>query len=503
MSHLTLKITAVTFRYDTMLDPLFEGLTASFPRGWTGIVGPNGSGKTTLLRLASGDLVPIRGSMEGPSRVRYCEQRTDEPPGGLEELLCSPEGRDCSLRGRLGLKPDWSDRWDTLSHGERKRAQIAVALREEPDVLALDEPTNHVDAGVRVLLAEALRSYRGIGLLVSHDRELLDMLCGQCLFLNPPEAVLRKGNYTECSLQREHDRAALVRRRELADEEVRRLEREYTRRRKKADRDNRVHSGRGISPKDHDARAKLNGARLTGKDAVQGKLARQMEGRLRQAGERRDTIPIKREAPGGIRLDYTRSRRDFLFRAEQGEIQLGPGKLLRFPLLAMLPEDRVSLTGPNGAGKSTLLRYIFGILNVPPGRALVIPQEIPPEAAREAVERVRAMPGLARGQLMTLVSRLGSDPERLLRTDMPSPGETRKLLLALGMIREPQIIIMDEPTNHMDLASVECLETALDGCGCGLLLVSHDFNFLRRLTATRWDIVTASHGGDLHETYWK
>ena len=89
---------------------------------------------------------------------------------------------------------------------------------------------------------------------------------------------------------------------------------------------------------------------------------------------------------------------------------------------------------------------------------------------------------------MTIVSRLGSHPQRLLDSVEPSPGETRKLLLALGMTREPHIIIMDEPTNHMDLPAIECLEAALWECPCSLLLVSHDHYFLNKLTDIQWEI---------------
>ena len=89
---------------------------------------------------------------------------------------------------------------------------------------------------------------------------------------------------------------------------------------------------------------------------------------------------------------------------------------------------------------------------------------------------------------MTIVNRLGSRPHRLLDSAEPSPGETRKLLLALGMTRMPHILIMDEPTNHMDLPSIECLEQALVDCPCSLVLVSHDLQFLEKVTKTKWAI---------------
>jgi ATPase subunit of ABC transporter with duplicated ATPase domains len=90
---------------------------------------------------------------------------------------------------------------------------------------------------------------------------------------------------------------------------------------------------------------------------------------------------------------------------------------------------------------------------------------------------------------MTVISGLGSRPERLLESHEPSPGETRKLLLAMGVVRQPYLIIMDEPTNHLDLPSIELLEQALSECPCALLLVSHDKRFLEATTYRRWEIL--------------
>ena len=111
------------------------------------------------------------------------------------------------LRGRLGLDADFGTRWESLSHGERKRAQIGCALWQQPELLAIDEPTNHIDAAARELLLAALARFRGVGLIVSHDRELLDALCVQCLWLEPPTATVYAGGYTKAREQRRHDRA--------------------------------------------------------------------------------------------------------------------------------------------------------------------------------------------------------------------------------------------------------------------------------------------------------
>ena len=97
---------------------------------------------------------------------------------------------------------------------------------------------------------------------------------------------------------------------------------------------------------------------------------------------------------------------------------------------------------------------------------------------------------------MVIISRLGSRPERILETVRPSPGEVRKILLARSMSMDPHLIIMDEPTNHLDLPSVELLEAALASCPSALLLVSHDFKFIRNLTFRRWEISPISNGGE-------
>ena len=146
----------------------------------------------------------------------------------------------------------------------------------------------------------------------------------------------------------------------------------------------------------------------------------------------------------------------------------------------------VCLIGPSGGGKSTLLRALHAFLRVPSERLIDVPQEIDAAESQRILQDVAALPREARGRVMTSVSRLGSRPGRLLESAQPSPGEVRKILLALGVDRGPHLILMDEPTNHMDLPSIACLEEALAECPCALLLVSHDVRFLGRLVEWHW-----------------
>lgn len=130
----------VSFGYESATAPLFVGVSFGLLPGWTGVIGANGAGKTTLLRLACRELLPQRGTIRAPDHVVYCVQRTDDPPPELGAFLASWDGVSFGIRMDLEIGDDWLTRWDTLSHGERKRAQIGVALWQEPDLLALDEP---------------------------------------------------------------------------------------------------------------------------------------------------------------------------------------------------------------------------------------------------------------------------------------------------------------------------------------------------------------------------
>lgn len=488
MSDRQLQFHHVTFRYDTSPQAVFEDISLHLTPGWTGIVGANGTGKTTLLKLAASSLEPDDGLIQAPRRAVYCPQRTDAPPERFDAFLSADAKSAALLKQMLRVQENWAARWETLSHGERKRAQIAVALWQEPDLLAIDEPTNHIDAEARGIVSAALHTYEGIGLLVSHDRELLDALCQQCVFVEPPVVMLRSGGVSKGMAQSRHEQESLKKEARLKKQAYKQLQREAVRRRQDAQQADKKRSKRHIDRHDHDAKGKIDAARVSGKDAVAGKLLRQLDGRLRHAQQQAESIHVNKEYATGIWLPGSCSPRDILAEFPASCLRLGGEKELFLPRLVVLPTDRIGMTGANGSGKSTLIRAFLESLRLETARVTYIPQEIGAEQSRQILADIQRLPRQELGQIMTIISRLGSRPQRLLDSAEPSPGELRKLLLALGVLRSPHLIILDEPTNHMDLVSIQCLEEALADCPCALMLVSHDTYLLDKLTTIRWHI---------------
>ncbi|MBN1412577.1 MAG: ABC-F family ATP-binding cassette domain-containing protein [Spirochaetales bacterium] len=483
-----LTINNLSFSYPGSGITLFEKINFTLQKGWNGISGANGSGKTTLLLLMTQHLGPQGGTVFIPGPSLYCPQRTDSLPEGHEEFREAPDGNAMKVKGLLGIRDEWFNRWDTLSHGERKRLQVGLALWKSPGVLAVDEPTNHLDVFTKKMIYDSLKTYNGIGILVSHDRELMDSLCAHCLFLRPGAVRLRPGGLTrgleQETLEIEYNR----KQKDRLNAEIKRLEKESARSREEARRSAGRLSGRKLNRKDKDGRGKLRRARLTGKDAVPGKTVNRIKSRLIQKNKSIDSLTVAAKRKTGISVPGSISSKDYLFKTGSMEISLGGGKILGVPEIMITPSDRIALTGGNGSGKSTLIERIMNSGLLRTAEYLYIPQEISLEETEALCKKLHSLNNADLASVLATISRLGSEPERIIEAGTLSPGEARKVLLSIGLLRNPALIVLDEPTNHMDIMSIICLERALSECRCALLLASHDVRFLNRLTTSRWNI---------------
>ena len=475
----------VSYSYPGSTQTVLDGVRAVFSAGWTGIIGNNGCGKSTLARIATGMLVPDSGTVSPRGLVvAYCEQDATTPPDRLEDLACSWEQTAVRLRADLGVDDDWPWRYDTLSSGQQKRLQVAVALWENPDVLVMDEPTNHVDALTRQAILKALAGSRGIGLLISHDRELLDALAGQCLCFEGARVVMRPGGYTQAREQAACDTKTAQRQRRDAKREAARIQAEAARRRNEASKSTAKRSARHLDAKDHDGKGRIKLAVYTGKDGVAGKLSSRMDARLEKVRQALDEAHVDKQYAGDIWMDAEASPRKVLVRMEAGELTQGE-HCLRIPDLAVGNTEHIGIAGVNGSGKTTLLTAFMR--KAPDDLStLFIPQGIGSElAARIMASLHEASPG-ERGRVLSIVAQLNSDSDRILDGDELSPGELRKIMLAQGILRHPVLIAMDEPTNHLDVGSIEALERVLVVYPGALVLVSHDERLLEKTTDIRW-----------------
>ena len=415
---------------------------------------------------------------------RYCAQDATEPPDDLEDFAGAYDGLAVRLRRDLGLEDDWPWRYRTLSCGQQKRLQVACALWAGPDVLAMDEPTNHLDLSTRHAISAALARFPGIGLLISHDRELLDALCTQCLFVSGGSALVRPGGYSQASAQAALERSSAIHARQTARKEKARIEREAQRRREEASRTAGRRSLKGAGKHDGDARFKKRVAVVSGQDGKAGKLSSRMAGRLENAEAQLASTRVEKRYDADVWFDAQPSRRKVLLRMEPQVLSLCESSL-DVPALFISNTDHIGLVGDNGSGKTTLVRSI--VQNAPAGvRCLYIPQEADQARRRAAIDMLDGLPSDKRGRVLSIVAQLNSDPDRILEGGSISPGEARKLLLALGILDAPELIVMDEPTNHLDLGSTEALERMLPAYPGALLLVSHDPVFVQAATNILW-----------------
>ncbi|HQB91399.1 MAG TPA: ATP-binding cassette domain-containing protein, partial [Sphaerochaeta sp.] len=451
----TLEFQHVTFHYPDQSIDVFSDLDLVLSTGWTAVIGANGGGKSTLLMLASGIEEPLAGRVLRPASAVYVSQRTDDPPPTYDHFAYAWDALACKLHGQLAIGRDYLERWETLSHGERKRAQIGWALHSECDLLCIDEPTNHLDGEAMAMVVGALGLFRGIGLLVSHDLATLDALCTTTLIISSP--LVQK---ISCPPSQALEEVAS---RRLASEaayrsftkETRRIEGEKRRRASIAGEVDRRNTKRHIDRKDRDAKVRVDAYRVSGGDKRAGTLSRQLDGRLERARAAQSSLAQVRHTTaaldvtkegGGITITGISHPAKTLLALPAGSIAVAPLRRLHHPPLVLGNTDRVGIRGANGIGKSTLLASLIACLQTTTVRFWYLAQELGAEESRAAYQEFSALEGERKGRIVSALVRMGSSADLFLSSALPSPGEMRKLLIAWALEDEYSLMILDEPT---------------------------------------------------------
>ncbi|MEU4876342.1 ABC-F family ATP-binding cassette domain-containing protein [Streptomyces sp. NPDC021608] len=513
--------------------PVFEGLDVAFGPGRTGLVGVNGSGKSTLLKLVAAELTPADGTIRVAGEIGYLPQnvtldtalRVDVALGiaARRAALHAIEAGDASEEhfetvgddwdveeralatlGELGLGHIDLDRTvGEVSGGESVLLRLAALLLGRPDVLLLDEPTNNLDLHARRRLYAAVAAWPGVLVVVSHDRELLDLV-DQIADLRSGEVTWYGGNFSAYEEALATEQEAAERMVRVAEADLRKQKREL------ADAQVKLARRRRYGQKMYEQKREpkiVMGARKRAAQESAGKHRIMHEEKLAEARERLDDaaeavrdddeirvdLPHTAVPPGREVLTLMDLRLAYGARVEGGFDLRGP--------------ERIALVGRNGAGKTTLLRTIAGELAPESGEAHArvplrfLPQRLDVlDGELTVAENVaRFAPGATNNRVRARLARFlfrGARADQKAAT--LSGGERFRATLAALMLAEPapQLLMLDEPTNNLDMASVRQLTTALESYEGALIVASHDLPFLRSIGITRWLLLD----GELRDT---
>ena len=480
--------------------PLLDGARLALQPGERlGLIGRNGTGKSTLLRVIAGRASLDEGERQArdglPIAVVEQEPELPEAPTLRESLLARAkltaqgdagaallgeererwrfETRLAEFLQRFELDPDMAPH--TGSGGERKRAALALALASQPELLLLDEPTNHLDIGAIERLEELLLKVPS-AIVVTHDRAFLDRVTTRIVELD--RGVLRSypGNFAAYEERREQ---------ELAAEDI------ATRKFDKFWAQEEVWIRKGV-----EARRTRN------------------EGRVRRLERLRVERADRRERLGSLKMSLDAGQRSGQLVAELTEVSKSVAGRALIARLSMriMRGDRLGLIGPNGAGKTTLIRLILGQLPADEGSVrlgthlrIAYFDQLRAQLDPEATLADMISPGSewieVGGERKHVISYLGDFlfPAQRARSPvrMLSGGERNRLLLARLFAQPANLIVLDEPTNDLDIESLELLEQRLQDYTGTLLLVSHDRRFLDNVVTQ----TVAAEGGGLWREY--
>lgn len=507
---------------------IFKNLSISLNNEKTGLVGKNGSGKTTLLRLLFGELEPSSGKIQRTDNMAYLpqdyqlnlEQTISEALGVKEKLEALDKIKNGNKNPELLeiIEKDWDignkisevfeklrirnlnlDRLlNSLSGGEKIKVTIARLLISKPEFIILDEPTNNLDRESREIIYELIKNWQYGLLVVSHDRNLLNLL-DQILELSNGKLKIYGGNYDSYKEQKELEEQAAKRQLTSAEQELKKTKKQAQRTKEKQQK--RSSQGKKLRDKVGMPKIILGKMKETS-ETTSSRLQKLHEKRIEGAVSNLEEARARISPENQINVDLSGTKvptGKLIVEAKDLNFSYQSDKpLFQNFTISLHGPIRLALNGPNGSGKTTLIKIFLrelqplnGEISLGIEKFAYLDQGVAIlQKDKTLVDNLKRISGLDDNLARKWLARfLFRNEDVFKNVDLLSGGERMRAALAciLAGDKPPQLLILDEPTNNLDLDSIEQIESALLNFQGALIVISHDRNFLKNI-GTREEI---------------
>ncbi len=476
---------------------LIKNITvALYPRDRIGLIGPNGSGKTTLLKTLANLEEPFSGSIYRSGEIQYVHQLNPTHTWGdvtilgyAKSLGASPEEALEFLKKNFELSLGIENKMSQLSGGQQSLLGLACAFIKNPACILLDEPTNHIDLHARKALVGVIDSFPGAVICVSHDTYFLEKITKKLLIVKDGKLETFTGSY------REYQDALLLvqesreRQLESSKKEKKKILNSITRENVRAERSKK--EGKKQSSDRSMSRMEIGNFKNRA-EGVAGKNKKRLDALVEKVDQKIATLSTKKKKGITVSLESADDSKNVLHLYEN-TVFVGEKKIASNITFDLKKGERIAIVGSNGSGKSALAKSIVGMNEYRIDPALKINRDLRVEYIdqhyalvdrnKTVFENVRDFSSEQRERIREHLSHflLGERKDVEKKASELSGGMLARLAFVMVTIAPIDLLILDEPTNNLDMETVSSIEEILQDFNGGLIVISHDINFLKNL----------------------